>query len=66
MPPLTRLRDARQRAALSQADLAHAAGVARSTVVRLEQGEPDPLPSTVRKLAQALQCKPVDLMEARS
>ena len=58
MPALARLRDVRVRAALSQRDLAKAAGVAHTTIVRLENGDPNPYPSTVRKLAEALGVKP--------
>jgi len=62
MPTLTRLKELRQRAALSQADLGKKAGVARTTILRLEQGEPNVLPSTLRKLASALKVKPADLI----
>lgn len=58
MAPLSRLRDLRLNAALSQDDLAKLAGVTRTTIIRLEQGEPNPIPSTVRKLAEALNVKP--------
>jgi DNA-binding XRE family transcriptional regulator len=61
VPPLIRLRELRLEAALSQADLAERAGVARTTIVRLEAGDPNVLPSTLRKLARALRCKPTDL-----
>jgi transcriptional regulator with XRE-family HTH domain len=60
---LTRLRETRQRAALSQADLAERAGVARTTIIRLEAGDPNVLPSTLRKLARALRVRPRDLMD---
>jgi DNA-binding XRE family transcriptional regulator len=63
MPRLTRLRALRLRAALTQADLAERAGVARTTIVRLEQGDPNVLPTTLRKLAKALRVKPTDLWE---
>jgi transcriptional regulator with XRE-family HTH domain len=63
MPPLSRLKDLRLRAALSQADLGKKAGVARTTILRLEQGEPAPIPSTVRKLAKALGVKPAELLD---
>jgi len=64
VPSLANLRELRTRAALSQRDLAKKAGVAQTTVVRLEQGDPNVLPSTVRKLARALKVKPTDLWEA--
>lgn len=59
---LTRLKDVRERKALSQAELAALAGVNRSTIVRLEAGVDDPQPRTVRKLAQALGMDPAELM----
>ena len=52
----------REQAALSQQELAAAAGVSRTTVARAEAGLIVPQPSTVRKLARALGCRPVDLM----
>lgn len=63
MPRLTRLRALRLRAALTQADLADRAQVARTTIVRLEAGDPNVLPTTLRKLAKALRVKPTDLWE---
>jgi len=59
--PLIHLKEFRERAALSQADLAKRAGVARTTVIRLEAGEPNVMPSTLRKLARALRVKPAKL-----
>lgn len=49
-------------AALTQEQLAELAGVQRPTVSRLEAGG-EARPPTVRKLADALQCQPVELME---
>jgi transcriptional regulator with XRE-family HTH domain len=65
VPPLPNLRELRTRAALSQRDLARLAGVAHTTIVRLESGDPNVRPSTLRKLARALGCRPVDLMLER-
>jgi predicted transcriptional regulator len=59
---LVRLRPLRQRAALSQRDLANDAGVAETTIRRIEHGTLDPRPSTIRKLARALAVKPAELM----
>jgi transcriptional regulator with XRE-family HTH domain len=59
---LVNLRALRLRAALSQQDLAEASGVAHTTIVRLEAGQPNAYPSTVRKLAAALKVKPRELM----
>jgi len=61
-PALPHLRDQRLRQALTQADLAEQAGVARTTIIRLEAGKPNVLPSTLRKLAKALHVKPVELL----
>jgi transcriptional regulator with XRE-family HTH domain len=63
VPRLIRLRELRLRAAMSQADLAERAGVARTTIIRLEQGDPNVLPSTLRKLARALHVRPTQLFE---
>jgi transcriptional regulator with XRE-family HTH domain len=64
VPRLTRLRDLRLRAALTQAELADRAGLARTTIVRLEKGDPNALPPTLRRLQRALGLKrPTDLYE---
>ncbi len=56
------LRRRRLMAALSQRALAKRAGVAASTVARIEIGF-EVHPSTMGKLAEALKCEPIDLME---
>lgn len=58
-----RLRYWRERRALSQRELAEAAGVAQNTVWRTENGEAAAHPATLRKLAQALGI-PVDQLTA--
>ena len=63
MPRLIRLRELRLRAAMTQLELAERAGIARTTIIRLEQGDPNVLPTTLRKLARALRVKPTDLWE---
>ena len=63
MPRLTRLRDLRFRAGLTQADLAERAEVARTTIIRLEQGDPNATPTTLRKLARVLRVKVPELWE---
>jgi DNA-binding XRE family transcriptional regulator len=65
VPRLIRLRELRLRAALTQADLAELAKVSRTTIVRLEAGDPNVLPTTLRRLARALHVKPTDLWEER-
>ena len=62
MVKLQALRQYRERAALSQAELAQAAGVSRVTIVRAEAGE-ETYPRTARRIASALGCRPSDLME---
>ena len=63
MPRLTRLRQLRLRAALTQAELADRAHLTRTTIVRLEAGDPNALPPTIRRLARVLRVKPTDLWE---
>lgn len=62
VPALPYLRRARQRAALSQEELARKARVSRVTITRIELGTREPQPSTIRKLARALRLEPIDLM----
>ncbi len=49
-----RLRSLRLERAMTQADLAEAAGVTPGTILRLERGERPPFPTTIRKLGEAL------------
>jgi transcriptional regulator with XRE-family HTH domain len=62
MPALPKLRQYRERAALTQDELAKKAGTTRSTIMRLENGADSPYPATIRKLAAALNVEPQDLM----
>jgi len=56
------LRELRERAVLSQADLEALSGVARTTISELERGtRKKPFPRTIRKLAKALGCKPNEI-----
>lgn len=50
------LRTIRERSGFTKASLATAAGVDRSLVHRLENGERSATPTVLRKLADALQC----------
>jgi len=63
MVKLTRLRAVRERAALTQRELAAKAGVTYVQISRIERGAAEPYPGTVRKLATALGVAPTDLME---
>jgi transcriptional regulator with XRE-family HTH domain len=49
-----RLKLARKRAALGQADLATAAGVGIATIRRIEQGHVEPRMATTRRIAEVL------------
>lgn len=60
-----RLRDLRIRRALTQEELATAAGIGKNTVNRLERDFTEPRPSTLRKLARALDVDPAELIEGR-
>jgi len=62
VPALANLKTLRTRRALSQRDLAKLAGVAHTTIVRLEGGDPNVLPSTLRKIARALKVKPEEVI----
>jgi transcriptional regulator with XRE-family HTH domain len=58
-----RLRQLRERKALRQEDLAELAGVGKNTVNRIEKNRTEPHMTTVRKLAQALEVDPAELVE---
>ena len=55
---LPHLRGFRQRAILSQDQLAKRSGVARDTISKLENGQRGAYPSTIRKLATGLEVEP--------
>ncbi len=55
---LPHLRDLRQRAVLSQEQLAERSGVARDTISKLETGQRKAYPKTIRKLAAGLEVEP--------
>jgi putative molybdopterin biosynthesis protein len=59
---LTRLRERRERALLTQRELAKKANISRAALVAIETGQADPRPTTIRRLAEALNCEPNDLM----
>lgn len=62
---LSRLKRLRERKALTQLELAQKAGVDRSTISRLETDAEGAFPTTVRKLAAALDVAPEDLQGTR-
>jgi transcriptional regulator with XRE-family HTH domain len=59
---IPRLKEWRERALLTQADLAERSGVAEVTINRIENGRHEPRFSTIRKLATALGVEPAALM----
>jgi transcriptional regulator with XRE-family HTH domain len=58
-----RLKRQRTRRALTQAELAERAGVTTATVARIERDEIEPRMTTLRKLADALNVDPAELVE---
>ncbi len=58
-----RLRRLRRQKALSQQDLMRMTGIAQATLSDLEGGKREARASTLRKLAQALEVQPKDLMK---
>jgi transcriptional regulator with XRE-family HTH domain len=57
-----RVRKARKQALLTQGELAALAGVGITTIVRVERGQVDPHPHTVKLLARALGVPPSALV----
>jgi transcriptional regulator with XRE-family HTH domain len=55
------LKEAREKAVLSQRELAEKTGLAHATVNRIEIGRQKPYPRTRRLLAEALGVKPADI-----
>ena len=58
-----RLRKLRREKALSQQDLVGMTGIAQATLSDLEGGKREARASTLRKLAQALEVQPKELMK---
>jgi transcriptional regulator with XRE-family HTH domain len=61
-----RLKTLRIEHVLTLRELAEAAGVSKDTIWRLENGHSDAHPSTIRKLAKALDVQPKELVKARA
>jgi transcriptional regulator with XRE-family HTH domain len=57
-----RLRDLRKRSLMSQRDLAARSGVGVTTIVRIERNQVEPQGATIRKLAEALDVEPRELL----
>jgi DNA-binding XRE family transcriptional regulator len=58
-----RLRTLRVEHVLTLRELAQEAGVSKDTIWRLENGHSDAHPSTIRKLAEALEVQPKELVK---
>lgn len=58
-----RLRELRKRALLTQEQLAERSGVGVTTIVRIERNQVEPQGRTIRKLADALNIEPRELVE---
>ncbi len=59
---MSHLRGFRQRAVMSQEQLAQKSGVARDTISKLEMGHRKAYPTTIRKLAAGLEVEPQILL----
>ena len=58
-----RLRDLRKRALLTQKELADKSGVGVTTIIRIERNQVEPHGRTIRKLAEALEVVPEELVK---
>ena len=58
-----RLRDLRKRKLLTQEQLADRSGVGIATIVRVERNQVEPRGSTIRKLEEALNVEPEELVK---
>lgn len=57
-----RLRQLRKQSLMTQEQLAERSGVAVSTIIRIERNQVEPHGSTIRKLAEALEVEPQELV----
>lgn len=58
-----KLREARERLGLTQEEVAQRSGVHVTEVSRMETGKRDPKISTLRRLAEAVEVKPSQLLD---
>jgi transcriptional regulator with XRE-family HTH domain len=58
-----RLRDLRKRRLLTQEQLAERSGVGVATIIRIERNQVEPRGSTIRKLAEAIDVDPSELVK---
>ncbi|HEX5762019.1 MAG TPA: helix-turn-helix transcriptional regulator [Solirubrobacterales bacterium] len=59
----SKLREARERLGLTQEEVAQRSGVHVTEISRMEAGKRDPKISTLRRLAEALEVKPGQLLD---
>ena len=59
-----RLRDLRKRALLTQKELADKSGVGVTTIIRIERNQVEPHGRTIRRLAEALEVAPEELVKS--
>ncbi len=57
-----RLRQLRKQSLMTQEQLAERSSVAVSTIIRIERNQVEPHGSTIRKLAEALEVEPQELV----
>ena len=57
-----RLRETRKRKLLTQEELAERSGVGVATIIRIERNQVEPRGSTIRRLAEALEVDPAELV----
>ena len=60
---MEKLKELREAQALSLRELANEAGIGHNTIYRIEHGQGNVLPRTVRRLAKALGVEPRELMK---
>ena len=61
-----KLRALREERVMTLRELGNKAGVSKDTIWRLEHGRSGAYPSTIRKLAQALEVEPRELIKRRA
>ena len=61
-----KLRETRKRKLLTQEQLAERSGVGIATIIRIERNQVEPRGSTIRKLAEALEVEPEELVRRGS
>src|ERR687894_104928 len=61
-----KLRETRKRALLTQQQLAEKSGVGVTTIIRIERNQVEPQARTIRKLAEALDVEPFELLKGEN